>query len=330
MRLHREEKINRIIQRQKEMLASGEKNGPVIKKSMQRMAVQSLIVFFTLMFVCTVISRVSLSITTASVSVSTLASGTLTERAFVEGRIQAAADRSIRLPEGLWVTAVNAQEGSQVNKGDPLLAFEVPSMEAQVKKLEEEIHILTLRIDLSESGGGNEVAAAQRALEDAQREYERLASKYVRSDTRLKEDYTKSEEKLAAAETEDDRAAAAVKQELIREAEAVVKEAEENLYSVREAAEDAIHAAEKELDEASENLDASKNAYQKLLEAYKQAESTLNAAKQAVSDIEKAIEEQEPGGDADYTEELNAAKEELSKAQEEFTQAEKKTVRCGI
>ena len=61
-------KINRIIQRQKEMLASGEKNGPVIKKSMQRMAVQSLIVFFTLMFVCTVISRVSFSITTASVS----------------------------------------------------------------------------------------------------------------------------------------------------------------------------------------------------------------------------------------------------------------------
>ena len=324
MRLHREEKINRIIQRQKEMLASGEKNGPVIKKSMQRMAVQSLIVFFALMFVCTVISRVSLSITTASVSVSTLASGTLTERAFVEGRIQAAADRSIRLPEGLWVTAVNAQEGSQVNKGDPLLAFEVPSMEEQVKKLEEEIHILTLRIDLSESGGGNEVAAAQRALEDAQREYERLASKYVRSDTRLKEDYTKSEEKLAAAETEDDRAAAAVKQELIREAEAVVKEAEENLYSVREAAEDAIHAAEKELDEASENLDASKNTYQKLLEAYNQAESTLNAAKQAISDIEKAIAEQEPGGDTDYTEELNSAKEELSKAQEEFTQAEKK------
>lgn len=66
MRLHREEKINRIIQRQKEMLASGEKNGSVIKKSMQRMAVQSLIIFFTLMFVCTVISRVSLSITTAS------------------------------------------------------------------------------------------------------------------------------------------------------------------------------------------------------------------------------------------------------------------------
>ena len=205
MRLHREEKINRIIQRQKEMLASGEKNGSVIKKSMQRMAVQSLIIFFTLMFVCTVISRVSLSITTASVSVSTLASGTLTERAFVEGRIQAAADRSIRLPEGLWVTAVNAQEGSQVKKGDPLLAFEVPSMEEQVKKLEEEIHILTLRIDLSESGGGNEVAVAQRALEDAQREYERLASKYVRSDTRLKEDYTKSGEKLAAAETEDSR-----------------------------------------------------------------------------------------------------------------------------
>ena len=59
-------------------------------------------------------------------------------------------------------------------------------------------------------------------------------------------------------------------------------------------------------------MDASKNAYQKLLEAYNQAESTLNAAKQAVSDIEKAIEEQEPGGDTDYTEELKAAASEIS------------------
>ena len=95
------------------------------------------------------------------------------------------------------------------------------------------------------------------------------------------------------------------------------------MYSVREAAEDAIHAAEKELDEASENLDASK-AYQKLLEAYKQAKKVrLMPQKRAVNNIEKAIEEQEPDGDTDYTEELKAAKEELSKAREEFTQAEK-------
>lgn len=323
MRLHIGEKMNRIFQRQKDMLASGEKYKPFIENRVQRIAVHSIVTFFTLIFVCTVISRVSHSFTTASVSTAALASGTLTDRAEVEGTIQAAADRSITLPEGLTVTQVSAQKGSQVKEGEALLAFEVSSIEEQVKKLEEEIHILKLKIELTQSGDCNETAVAQHALEDAQKAYERLAAKYARTDIRLKEDYAKSEEKLAAAETEDDRAANAVKQELIREAEAVVKEAEDNLYSVREAAEDAIHAAEKELDSASESLDASKAAYQKMQEAYNQAESKLNAAKQAVSDIEKAIEDQEPGDDTDYTEALNAAKEELSRAQEAFTQAEK-------
>ena len=133
------------------MLASGRKTGLSLKKYAAHGRTVSYHFFYTDVCVHDYI-HVFPFITTASVSVSLSCKQDAHERAFVEGRIQAAADRSIRLPEGLWVTAVNAQEGSQVNKGDTLLAFEVPSMEEQVKKLEEEIHILTLRIvDLSKT-----------------------------------------------------------------------------------------------------------------------------------------------------------------------------------
>lgn len=323
MRLQIEEKMNTIITQQKAMLASGEKYRPLIENRVQRIAVRLMVTFFTVVFICTMISRVSHSFTTASVSVSTMTSGTLTNRAEVEGTIQAAADKSITLPEGLKVVAVNAEKGCQVNEGEALLEFDMSSIEERMKKLEDEIHILNLRIELSGSGSGNDVIAAQHALEDARKAYERLAAKYIRTDTRLKEDYTKLEEELADAELRDDRAVAATKQELIEKAETVVKEAKENLANVKEAAEDAIRAAEKELDDASENLDASKSAYQQALEVYHQAESDLNAAKQAVSDIESAIAEQEPDDVIDYTEELNAAKEALSMAQEAFEKAEK-------
>lgn len=323
MRLHIEEKMNTIITQQKAMLASGEKYKAFIENRVQRIAVHLILAFFTLIFICTMISRVSHSFTTANVSVSTMTSGVLTDRAEVEGTIQAAANTSITLPEGLKVVAVNAIKGSQVNEGEALLEFDISSIEEQIKKLEDEIHILNLRIELSGSESGNDVIEAQHALEDAQKAYERLAAKYIRTDTRWKEDYEKLEEELADAEVRDDRAVATTKQELIEKAEAVVKEAKENLENVKEAAEDAIYAAEQELDDASENLNASKNAYQQALEVYNQAKSDLDAAKQAVSDIENVIAEQEPDDIIDYTEELNAAKEELSVAQEAFEKAKK-------
>ena len=323
MRLSIKEKMNRIIAQQKAMLASGEKYRPLIENRVQRIAVRLMVIFFTVVFFCTMISHVSHSITTASVSVTAMTSGALTKRAEAEGTIQAAADKRIPLPEGLKVVEVNAEKGSRVNEGEALLAFDIPSLEEQLKKLEYEIHILTLKIQLSESGSGNDVITAQHALEDAQKAYERLAAKYNRTDARWKEDYTKREEELTDAENKEDRTIAVTRQELIERAEAVVKEAEENLENVKEAAESAIYAAEKELDDASETLDASKNAYQQALERYKQAESDLNDAQQTVSDIENEIAGQDPDDSNDYTEALNEAKKVLSMAQEAFERAKK-------
>ena len=162
-------------------------------------------------------------------------------------------------------------------------------------------------------------------------EYERLASKYVRSDTRLKEDYTKSEEKLAAAETEDDRAAAAVKQELIREAEAVVKEAEENLYSVREAAEDAIHAAEKELDEALGKFGRFKECLSGSCWRHTiRRKVRLMPQSRRSAILKKQLRSRSPTATRIILEELKAAKEELSKHRRNLRRQKKNLSDAGI
>lgn len=308
MRLH----IGEKIREQKAMLISGKKYRPLIEDRVQRMAVYLMIGFFTFMLVCTIISRVSYSFTTAHVSVASMAGKTLMNRAELEGIIYASSEKGISLPDGLKAVSVNAGKGKSVEKGEALIEFDVPAAEERIKKLEEEIRILNLKVDISSNNGGNDVIEAQRTLEDAKKAYERIAAKYARAELRLKEDYTKLEETLADAE-----------KNLINKAEALVKEARENLQNVREDAEDAIRAAEQALDEESENLDNSEDSYQQALEAYEQAKDELNMANQRVSEIKEAIAGKQPDDATDYTEELKEAEEELSIAQKAFNQAKK-------
>ena len=246
------------------MLISGKKYRPLIEERVQRMAVYLMIGFFTFMFVCTIISRASHSFTTAHVAVSSMTSKTLMNRAEMEGIIHAAAEKGISLPDGLKVVSVNAGEGKPVDRGEILIEFDKPSVEEQIKKLEEEIHILNLRIDLSADNGGNDVIEAQRKLADAQKAYERIAAKYARTDIRLKEDYAKLEETLEDAE-----------KNLIKKAEELVKEARENLENVREDAEDAIRAAE--LKAAEEELSIAQKAFNQAKKELSKADYTSSS-----------------------------------------------------
>ena len=308
MRLH----IGEKIREQKAMLISGKKYRPLIEDRVQRMAVYLMIGFFAFMLVCTIISRVSYSFTTAHVSVASMAGKTLMNRAELEGIIYASSEKGISLPDGLKAVSVNAGKDKSVEKGEALIEFDVPAAEERIKKLEEEIRILNLKLDISSNNGGNDVIEAQRTLEDAKKAYERIAAKYARAEMRLKEDYTKLEETLADAE-----------KNLINKAEALVKEARENLQNVREDAEDAIRAAEQALDEESEHLDDSEDNYQQAFETYEQAKEELDMANQRVSEIKEAIAGKQPDDATDYTEELKEAEEELSIAQKAFNQAKK-------
>ena len=165
MRLH----IGEKIREQKAMLISGKKYRPLIEDRVQRMAVYLMIGFFAFMLVCTIISRVSHSFTTAHVSVASMTGKTLMNRAEMEGIIYASAEKGISLPDGLKAVSVNAGKGKSVEKGEALIEFDVPAAEERIKKLEEEIRILNLKLDISSNNGGNDVIEAQRKLADAQK-----------------------------------------------------------------------------------------------------------------------------------------------------------------
>ena len=121
MRLH----IGEKIKQQKAMLISGKKYRPLMEDRVQRMAVYLMIGFFAFMFICTIISRASHSFTTAHVSVSSMTSKTLMNRAEMEGIIHAAAEKGISLPDGLKVVSVNAGKGRAVDKGEVLIEFDL-------------------------------------------------------------------------------------------------------------------------------------------------------------------------------------------------------------
>ena len=66
------------------------------------------------MLVCTIISRVSYSFTTAHVSVASMAGKTLMNRVELEGIIHASAEKGISLPDGLKAVSVYAGKGKSV------------------------------------------------------------------------------------------------------------------------------------------------------------------------------------------------------------------------
>ncbi|MCQ4727936.1 hypothetical protein NE664_14965, partial [Anaerotignum faecicola] len=107
-------------------------------------------------------------------------------RVELEGIIHASAEKGISLPDGLKAVSVYAGKGKSVEKGEALIEFDVPAVEERIKKLEEEIRILNLKLDISSNNGGNDVIEAQRTLEDAKKAYERIAAKYARAEMRLK------------------------------------------------------------------------------------------------------------------------------------------------
>ena len=123
------------------------------------------------------------SATIASVQVSTMTSGTLTNKAEIDGTIDAEDGISITLPEGLRVIKVNAERGKAgKSEGEALLAFDVSSIKDKIKGLEDEIYILNQKISLSGKGSSDSVLDAQQALDDAQQAYDRLVAKLERND----------------------------------------------------------------------------------------------------------------------------------------------------
>ena len=303
--LHIKEKINDIITQEKDMFASGLKHKPLLSNRVQRIAIRLIVSFFVLIFVFTIVSRVSDSATIASVQVSTMTSGTLTNKAEIDGTIDAEDGISITLPEGLRVIKVNAERGKQVSEGEALLAFDVSSIKDKIKGLEDEIYILNQKISLSGKGSSDSVLDAQQALDDAQQAYERLVAKLERND------FADLESALANAIENKDRAITATRQ-------AFIKEAEENRKNVQESGDDAVRAAQQVLSEAEEGTPAYDSAVQNLEAIKTRWDNALSEADEALSAAENRTDFSDEAAVMDAQAAIEAAESALISAQREF------------
>lgn len=304
-------------EREKKLLAAGERPAPRLKNRVQRTAAKLLATFFALMLVFTLVARVASAATVANVETDTAKSGVLTDRAEINGQIEAEGDVSVSLPEGLRIEAVYAKVGKRVSEGDDLLGVDPGELAEKLEKLEGEIRVLELKIESASSGisgsAAEAVLAAQQALSDAQNEYERLVEKLDRSEARSEEDFKEIEAALEKAKSEYEKTLKKTREDILKAAEDKLKEAKENLETSQESADDAIRAAKQALNQAADSSSASDAAYQRALTAYNSAKSALETAQQALSDLESQSP-QNPDAIAE-------AKEAVSAAQAAFDQA---------
>lgn len=310
MRLNIGSRIDTRLREEKALLAAGEIPRPRLEHKLQRKALRLLAGFLALMLLFTVLSRAASAVATAVVEADTAKSGVLTDRATINGQIEAADDEYFTLPTGLRVESVLVKAGQQVEKGAPLLVLDPDEVRAKLAALDCDIATLKLKIAAALRGATGEsaeaVIAAQQALDDAKIDYERLVASLDRGEGRTQEDFADTQAALDKALVDYEKAVRKTQDDLIEAAEDDLKAARENLETVQESANDALRSAQQAVDQAADN--PAKDAYFQALSAYNRASAALEQAKQNLANLEAAAE---PDADA-----IAAARDALAAAQE--------------
>lgn len=311
------DRLKERVETERAMLAAGEKTRQRVKNWLQRTAVRALIVFFTLMLVFTLVSRMADSIAVARVKTDTVKSAVLSDRVTLNGSIGPLGDFQLSLPAGLQITALKASVGQQVKAGDVLMELDQDNINEQLEKLREKLHVLELRLAIANIGvsssNANDVLAAEQAVKQAQADYERLKEKLGRNDQRAAADLRDAQAALTEALAVYDRAVEKAKADLIKAAQDKLKAAEAALETTRESADDAIRSAQYAYDAVLAQQDAANAAYQNALNNVHTAEARLNDAIQRLSALE-AAESPDPSAIAAARTAVQTAQAELDAA----------------
>ena len=150
---------------------------PWFSSRRQRVAARLLAVFFAMMLLCTIVSRVSASLTMATVTTVTQQGGSLTQQYTLEGIVESSRIQTITLPGGIDIASVLVKPGSRVTAGDPLLERDSESLEQAKTILRQEIAALDIQLNDTDSGDSSKdsiaVDRANTALREAQEDYDR-------------------------------------------------------------------------------------------------------------------------------------------------------------
>lgn len=284
---------------------------PWFSSRRQRVAARLLAGFFAMMLLCTIVSRVSASLTMATVTTVTQQGGSLTQQYTLEGIVESSRIQTITLPGGIDIASVLVKPGSRVIAGDPLLELDSESLEQAKTILRQEIAALDIQLNDTDSGDSSKdsiaVDRANTALREAQEDYDRLLEQQKLEQQRAQEDLTDAEAKQKQAETDLEEAKKKAQQQLTQSAQDAVETAEKALEDAKYARDNALAAAENAWNSASQSESAARAAY-------KNAQQVQ--AQEALTDAQKQLADAQVGGDSA---EITAAQSAVTAAESALT-----------
>lgn len=287
---------------------------PWFSSRRQRVAARLLAGFFAMMLLCTIVSRVSASLTMATVTTVTQQGGSLTQQYTLEGIVESSRIQTITLPGGIDIASVLVKPGSRVIAGDPLLELDSESLEQAKTILRQEIAALDIQLNDTDSGDSSKdsiaVDRANTALREAQEDYDRLLEQQKLEQQRAQEDLTDAEAKQKQAETDLEEAKKKAQQQLTQSAQDAVETAEKALEDAKYARDNALAAAENAWNSASQSESAARAAY-------KNAQQVQ--AQEALTDAQKQLADAQVGGDSA---EITAAQSAVTAAESALTNAD--------
>ena len=303
------------LRRDRQVAAGRVATKPWFSSRRQRTAARLLAGFFAMMLLCTIISRVSASLTMATVTVVAQQGGSLSQKYTLEGTIESSRTQTVALPDGIVLTSVWVQPGSRVAAGDPLLELEPESLTRVKESLQQEIAVLDIRIQDAASGSisadDTVVELAETTLKNAQEDYDRLLEQQELEQQRAEKDLTDAKTSVTEAESNLKAATVKAQQQLLEAAQTVVSEAELSLEDAEYAREDAIASADAMVQSARQAVDSADAAYDSAVSALSQANSAL-------SDAQRELANAQDGGDPTL---IAAAQQAVSQAQSAVTAA---------
>lgn len=230
-------------------------------RSLQQRALRLMAGFLALMLLFTLLSRAADGMTIPQVATASPTGGSLTHKLSAQGRVTAAGSQSILLAAGLLVEELFVQVGDTVQPGDPLLRLNQSDLQNQLDLARNELEKLDAQLQAKQFALSGEedvsVRNAQRALQNAQSEYDRIdenATEDLRSAQKALSD---AQERLQALEgtigssgpgaTEEELQAA---RERVSSCQAALDSAQRSREEQRQSAARAIKDAELALQDA--------------------------------------------------------------------------------
>lgn len=142
------------------------------RKSVRYYAAKGLVWFFLIMFLFTLVSRITASFTVAQVAIEYPSSKKITHVVTADGTVEKNLELAVLTEPDILVSSVYVNEGQKVAEGELLAELNLTDLSERICQVEEELQILRLTNQAAEDEERKRATDRQTALSRAQEDYE--------------------------------------------------------------------------------------------------------------------------------------------------------------